>query len=110
MRGLRHADRLIADSQYTKSTLVDNLKIQADSVDVVYPGIDSRTFRPHTVPDSFRQRHQLPADRLYILYVGSEDPRKNFPMLLQSMQLILREIPDVLLLKVGGGVNHRTAQ
>ena len=36
-----------------------------------------------------------------MLYVGSEDPRKNVPMLLRAFAMARRELPDLMLLKVG---------
>ena len=86
MRGLRRADRLIAVSHYTKSTVVNTLGIRPNIIDVVHEGVDTEHFRPQHVPESFRERYRLPAGRPYVLYVGSEDPRKNLPLLLRAMK------------------------
>ena len=113
MRGLRRADRLIADSHYTKRTVVDALGIPAGRIDVVHLGVDTERFRPLPVPNAFRMRYGLPADRRYVLYVGSEDPRKNVPLLLRAFAMVRRELPDLILLKVGAAafpeqrVRHR---
>jgi glycosyltransferase involved in cell wall biosynthesis len=101
MRGLKRADRLIADSHYTKSTLVDALGIREERIDVVHLGVDSQRFRPATVPAAFRARHNLPNDRPYILFVGSEDPRKNLRLLFKAFARVRLDVPDAMLLKVG---------
>jgi glycosyltransferase involved in cell wall biosynthesis len=101
MRGLRRADRLIADSHYTKRTLTEALGICPKRVDVVHLGIDTNHFTPLPVPNDFYTRYGLPTDRQYVLFVGSEDPRKNFPLLLRAMALVRRTVPDTILLKVG---------
>lgn len=101
MRGLKRADRLIADSHYTKLTLVEALNIPEDRIAVVHLGVDTERFRPVTVPENFRVRHRLPSDRCYVLYVGSEDPRKNLPLLLRAFALFRQRTPNAMLLKVG---------
>jgi glycosyltransferase involved in cell wall biosynthesis len=101
MRGLRRADRLIADSHYTKRTLTEALGICPERVDVVHLGIDANHFTPRPVPADFFPRYGLPSGRRYVLFVGSEDPRKNVSLLLRAIALVSQTIPDVLLIKVG---------
>jgi glycosyltransferase involved in cell wall biosynthesis len=101
MRGLRRADRLIADSAFTKSTLIDALSIPAERIDVVHLGVDAATFRPLDVPQSFRDRYGLRTDQRYVLFVGSEDPRKDLPTLLRALAIVRVTSSDVELIKVG---------
>jgi glycosyltransferase involved in cell wall biosynthesis len=101
MRGLRRADRLIADSNYTKSTLTGALGIRDDRIDVVHLGVDCQRFQPGEVPTSFRARHGLNDDRPYLLFVGSEDPRKNLHRLIEALPRVRQEFPNATLLKVG---------
>jgi glycosyltransferase involved in cell wall biosynthesis len=101
MRGLKRADRLIANSHYTKATLIDALGVDDDCIDVVHLGVDCQRYRPERVSASFRTRYSLPDDRPYLLYVGSEDPRKNLGLLLRAFARVRNEIPDATLLKVG---------
>lgn len=101
MRGLKRADRLIADSHYTKSTLIDALDIREDRITVVHLGVDSQRFRPAAVPAAFRARHNVPNDRPYVLFVGSEDPRKNLELLFKAFARMRQDVPDAMLLKVG---------
>lgn len=101
MRALRRADRLIAVSHYTKQTVVDALAIPADRIDVVHNGVDAERFRPLAVPKELRDRYGLPADRRYVLFVGSEDPRKNLAALLRAMAALRQGGVGATLLKVG---------
>jgi glycosyltransferase involved in cell wall biosynthesis len=101
MRGLTRADHLIADSHFTKFTIVNALGLSPERVDVTYLGVDTTRFQPAIVPDAFRARSNLPVDHRYVLYVGSEDPRKNLPVLLRAVALARRDLPDLILLKVG---------
>jgi len=99
--GLKRANALIAISQYTKRTLVEALHIPPEKIHVVYPAIDLERFRPQPVPDSFYTRYGLRRDGCYVLYVGSDDPRKNLPTLVRALARLRQTLPEVQLLKVG---------
>jgi glycosyltransferase involved in cell wall biosynthesis len=101
MRGLRRADRLITDSAYTKQTLVQTLHLSPERIDVVHLGVDSERFKPRPVPDVFRARFDLRPDRRHVLFVGSEDPRKDLATLIKALPMVRRSVPDAVLLKVG---------
>lgn len=110
MAGLKRADRLIAVSHYTKRTVVEHLGIAPERIDVIYEGIDHARFRPLTVPETIRERYQLPAGRRYLIYVGSEDPRKNLSTLVRALAAVRRSLPDVELIKVGRAHVERERQ
>lgn len=101
MVGLKRADVLVADSQYTKQCIIEHLGIAPDKIEVVYLGIDHQRFRPLEVSASIRERYNLSQDRRYLIYVGSEDPRKNLVTLLRALAELRRTVPDVELIKVG---------
>ncbi|MFN8633881.1 MAG: glycosyltransferase family 1 protein [Chloroflexota bacterium] len=101
MQGLRRATGLLAVSEWTKRTLVQELGIPSKRIQVCYNGLDHELFKPHPVKAEFRERYGLPADRRYLLYVGSEDPRKNLGGLLRAFAAVRAQRPDLVLLKVG---------
>lgn len=101
MKGLKTADRLIAISQYTKTTLLEALACPEEKIDVVLQGVDQTVFRPVPVSSDFRSRYGLDGGSRYVLYVGAESPRKNLPRLLQAFALLRQRMPDVRLVKVG---------
>jgi glycosyltransferase involved in cell wall biosynthesis len=92
VRGIKRAAHIIAVSQNTKHDLVRYLKVPEDKVSVVYNGVDHNIFKPCP---------KKPIDEPYILYVGSERPRKNLPRLLQAFSKIRADFPSLKLLKVG---------
>lgn len=100
-RALRHANMLVADSHYTRQCLIDQLGIAPDRIEVVYLGVNHERFRMAPVPATLRERYGLPEDRRYLIYVGSEDPRKNLVTLVRALAEIRRALPDVELIKVG---------
>jgi glycosyltransferase involved in cell wall biosynthesis len=101
MEGLKRADRLIADSHYTKRCLIEHLGLPETLIDVVHLGIDHLRFRPQAVSREIRGRYGLAADRRYLIYVGSEDPRKNLEAQLNALALVRQEHDDVEFIKVG---------
>ncbi|MBV9359031.1 MAG: glycosyltransferase family 4 protein [Chloroflexi bacterium] len=99
--GLRQADAIIAVSQYVKTLLVQRLKLPPASIRVIQEGVDTEVFRPASGRRSVRERLSLDPDRRWILYVGSEQGRKNFLGLIRAFADLRRERPDLELLKVG---------
>jgi glycosyltransferase involved in cell wall biosynthesis len=92
--GIRRAQAIIAVSQTTKYDLVEHLGIPPERVSVVYEGVDHERFypveaRPYAFP--------------YILFVGSEHPRKNLPVLFEAFAALKARglSPELKLVKVG---------
>jgi len=95
-RGIKRAEKIIAMSKHTKNDLVKHLKVPEEKIVVVYQGIDHKLFKPTHTP--------TPIKEPYILYVGSEQPRKNLSILLRAFYKLKqsnRRFDDIKLLKVG---------
>jgi glycosyltransferase involved in cell wall biosynthesis len=110
MAGLKRADHLIAVSQYTRQCVIERLGIAPEKITVVYSGIDHEHFRPLPVTAAVRERYALPEGPRYLIYVGSEDPRKNLATLVRALAELRRELPDVELIKVGRSHFERERQ
>ncbi len=108
LAGLRKADALIAISDYTRQTLIDELGIPGERIHVVYPSVDRERFYPMEVSTTFYEKYDLSYDVRYLLYVGSEDPRKNLVTLIEAFAQMNQHQSNVRLLKVGRG--HFTDQ
>ncbi len=93
-RGLKKAARIIAVSQTTKHDLIKHLGIPEERISVVYEGVDHRLFKPTS---------RRLVDYPYLLFVGSEHPRKNFGQLLRAFSKLKsrRRFKDLKLVKVG---------
>jgi glycosyltransferase involved in cell wall biosynthesis len=110
MHGLKQADHVIAVSHYTKKCLVDILRLDPRKITVAYHGIDHDQFRPLTTVGAIHERYALSAERHYLIYVGSEDPRKNLMTLVRALAQVRRDLPDVELIKVGRSHFERERQ
>lgn len=95
----RRAQQLITISQSGRQDVIDRFGVAPERVSVVQPGVDP-VYRPLPADEvaRFRAAHELP-DR-FILHVGTLQPRKNLPFLLEAFAQLL--IPDVALILVGG--------
>lgn len=93
-RGFVAATAVIAVSHSTKRDLTRHLGISPGRIFVVYEGLDHDLFRPV-------QRRLV--DPPYVLFVGSEHPRKNLATLLRAFAALKREprFRDLRLVKVG---------
>ena len=80
----RRARRVIAISQSTARDLHDSLGIALDKIDVAPPGYDPTIYKrlPEAEIAAFRARRNLP-ERFW-LFLGTLEPRKNLPKLLQA--------------------------
>jgi len=92
--GIRKAMGIIAVSQSTKNDLIHHLSIPDERISVVYEGIDHSLFQPVS--------HRI-YNRPYILFVGTEHPRKNFTTLLKAFSQLKSEpgFKELKLVKVG---------
>ena len=94
-KGIRKATRIIAISEATKRDLMRFLGIPSERISVIYLGIDHTTFKPSAHLRNFGYP--------YILFVGSEHPRKNLPTLLKAFKRLKeeRQFKDLKLVKIG---------
>ena len=101
LRGMRKADRIIAISNFTKEEAVRVLGIPHEKIQVIHLGVDRQRFRPFPETAVLPDGYSLPAGKKIVLYVGSEQPRKNLHVLVRAFAAVRRQRKDVVLLKVG---------
>jgi glycosyltransferase involved in cell wall biosynthesis len=84
----RRADRILADSHATKADLVSMLGVPSEKVTVVHLATDP-VYHPLSLEEAkpIANRHELEPG--YILFVGTLEPRKNVPGLLQAYRLLV---------------------
>ncbi|MCS7283792.1 MAG: glycosyltransferase family 1 protein [Anaerolineae bacterium] len=100
-RTLRKAEILIAISASTRDAVACALRYPVEQIRVIPLGVDHTFFAPCPVPPEFDARYGLDTRCRYVLYVGSENPRKNLPTLLRAFARLYRDLPNVRLIRVG---------
>jgi glycosyltransferase involved in cell wall biosynthesis len=101
-RSVHRADLVLADSQSTKDDLVELLGVEADRIEVVYPGVEER-FHPienQALLEEVRRRYNLPPR--FILGLGTLQPRKNFVRLIEAYSLLVTRHSSLQLVIAGG--------
>jgi glycosyltransferase involved in cell wall biosynthesis len=99
---VNHADHITADSESTRQDVIGHLKVDPAKITTVHLAANplySRDYSLEAVEATLAQ-HNLPHD--FILFVGTLEPRKNIPMLLQAYKVMREETAvDVPLILVG---------
>ena len=96
-RILKDSRLVVADSEHTRSDILEHYGVPAGKVKVIYPGYDAGAFfcsEPNSSP--------RPPEDPYILYVGNLLPHKNLPRLLDAFALLRRRRPCRLIIRGEG--------
>lgn len=102
-RSLRRATRIITDSESTKRDAVELVGISPERIQTVYPCIDARFSRVIIDEELASFRRQTGLEGGYILYLGTLEPRKNVPILLDAFAQLRRERQRTEKLVLAGG-------
>jgi glycosyltransferase involved in cell wall biosynthesis len=92
---VRRVRCVVVSSAYMKKKIELRFTLSPKRVSVVPGGVDLNRFRPGLNPPE-----GIPAR--YLLYVGTLQPRKNLPDLLQAWNQVSQQFPDAWLLLAGG--------
>lgn len=87
---LRHADTVIANSEFTRDEL-RKMGVRTGRIRLIYPGVDVERFRPGLPCDDLKASIGLKPGQKLILSVGRLQRRKGFDMLIRSLPEILRK-------------------
>jgi glycosyltransferase involved in cell wall biosynthesis len=101
---IAYADRIIVVSKNTKRDLLRFIDVDPRKVRIIHHGVDHELFKPRDKLEA-RRRLGLPLDRPIILNVGSEEPRKNIPTLIKAFGILVKDIPNAVLIRVGSPTN-----
>ncbi len=99
----RVADRIIAVSKFTKQQLVERLQTDANKIKVVYEGVDEEFFgRKRKKSEIEKVKRKYGVGEKYLLFVGSLQPRKNLPFLVEVFAKLKQKYSDLQLVLAGG--------
>lgn len=105
-RALRHANRVLAVSHYTRSRLLQEQFLPSDRVSVLANTIDEQQFDIAPKPQHLCQRYQLTPDQPVILTVsrlGKTARYKGYDRILHALVTVRQSIPNVRYILVGKG-------
>lgn len=100
-RLVRQSRAVITVSEFSKSRIVERLKTQPEKVVVIAHGVDGR-FRPATEAAMLDVRERLKLPEAFILALGTIEPRKNLPRLIEAWKGLPQEVRTATPLVVAG--------
>ena len=90
---LCHADRVIANSEHTRDTLL-GMGVEAARIAIIYPGVDVSVFRPGLDVSGLRESLGICPDDKLVFSVGRLSRRKGFDQMIRAVaQLRAEGIP-----------------
>jgi phosphatidyl-myo-inositol dimannoside synthase len=98
----RHADRVIANSDFTRDRLLE-LGVDPARIHIIHPGVDLERFHPGHETADLRQGLGLGPEQKLILSVGRLSRRKGFDQVIRALPVLLREDLDVHYAIIGIG-------
>lgn len=91
---LRHADRVVANSAFTRETLI-GMGVREARICVIHPGVDVRRFRPGLPANDLRGRLGLAPGAKLLLSVGRLQRRKGFDTVIRCLPELVAAGLDV---------------
>ncbi len=80
----RRARRIITDSVFSRERILDRLGVSEELVAVIPCGVDREQFRPRSAEETAAVRAKYGLQAPYLLFVGTQAPRKNLDSLLKA--------------------------
>lgn len=96
-RTIARADAILTDSRFSASEIVSLLGVPAERVHAVHLGVAPH-MRPPPPETAAAVRRRLGLDRPYLLTVGTLEPRKNIPFLVDVFEQLAGDYPGDLVL------------
>ncbi|HEX8817338.1 MAG TPA: glycosyltransferase family 1 protein [Terriglobales bacterium] len=105
---LKHAARILAVSNYTKTEVEKLFNVPASRIDVVYNALDERFLRGHATPadrDLLHARYLV--NYPFLLYAGRISPHKNLVRIIEAFSALKTQLekdgqfPDLKLIIIG---------
>ncbi len=98
----KRADRLIAVSNYTARSVIEEYGIQPNKISVIPNAVDINTFNPDIDGTEFRKKLNIESEKV-ILFVGRLDFQKGIEYLISAFSKIIIDFPELKLIVVGDG-------
>jgi phosphatidylinositol alpha-1,6-mannosyltransferase len=100
---LRHADKVLANSDFTRDTLVSLIGVSPERIAVIYPTVDIEGMRPDLPHDDLLASLGLGKGQPLILSVGRLMRRKGFDQVIRSLPYLKQQGLDVHYALIGIG-------
>lgn len=103
---LRHADHVVANSDFTRDTLVSLIGVPPARIVMAYPVVDAERFRPGLAHQDLLRQIGLGDGQRLVLSVGRLQRRKGFDQVVRAIAMLDAQGLDVHYAIVGIGDDH----
>ncbi|MBD3413591.1 MAG: glycosyltransferase [Candidatus Aminicenantes bacterium] len=105
-RSLQKASLVITLSEFSKHEITSHFLVSPETIKVMHLGVENK-FRAAESTEvlSWKRRNGLEGKQI-VGYLGSLFNRRNIPLLVESVRLLRREFPDVVLSIVGEDLSY----
>lgn len=100
---LRHADRVLANSDFTRDTLVSLIGVAPERIALIYPTVDVERYRPDLPHADLRAAIGIDHEQKLILSVGRLQRRKGFDQVIKTLPTLVAKGLDVHYALIGIG-------
>jgi len=94
-RSVKRADKIITVSESEQQRIIKFYKIAPEKIEFAYNGVNFERFNhkySNSEKEEIREKYNLPEK--FLLYVGTLQPRKNIPALVETLKAYLDKYPD----------------
>lgn len=107
-KSIHRADQIIAPSEFTKREIMKYYRVPEEKISVIYNAVAPEFFAEENKSrenfEAIREKYRLP--KSFLLYIGTLQPRKNIPMLLEAFRSLRESDPDLGLVLAGNRDGH----
>ncbi len=89
------ADKVVAVSEMTKKDIIHLYGIPEEKIEVVYQGCNDSFAQPVKQDKLYEVKHKYRLPEVFILNVGSIEPRKNLLLIVKALKQMGKDIPLV---------------
>ena len=99
---LRHADTVIANSDFTRNELI-SMGVREEQIVLINPGVDMERYHPGLPTEDLKEIIGLQPGQKLILSVGRLSRRKGFDMVIRSLPELIKQGIDIRYALIGIG-------
>lgn len=81
---VRECDHVVVISEATKRDVIETYGVSSEKITVIYPGVDPAQFNPRSATEVGEAKRKYGIKKPYLLYLGTLEPRKNIPAILEA--------------------------
>lgn len=100
---LDNCRKIIVLSEYSKSQALDIHRLETSNIELIPGGVDTLRFKPAKDKGVLRARLNIPLDKFFLFTLRNLVPRMGLENLIETIAILVKEKPDVILLIGGKG-------